>query len=123
LQRQGADLVAGLLARHGAPGERPVAGGVQDGAAGAPGGTALPAEAARRQSSPQAAGDDGLLVQLAGRLEASDMQAVEWMDRIRLEGLPSLDPADLEALGDAVDRLEFERALGLCRALMASEVS
>jgi CheY-like chemotaxis protein len=123
LQRQGADLVAGLLARHGARGERHVAGAVQDGAAGAPGGTAIPAEAARLQSSPQAGGDEGLLVQLAGRLEASDMQAVEWMDRIRLEGLPSLQTADLEALGEAVDRLDFERALGLCRALMASEVS
>jgi HPt (histidine-containing phosphotransfer) domain-containing protein len=124
LRSQGAELVALLLATPVAVPSRPES-------------TSLPALDPAQAGLVQAADApqdeavaDGasvlqrLLGQLASHLEASDMQAVEWMERLRVEGVEhGADVAsDLEALGDAVDRLDFERALGLCQAMMASEV-
>jgi HPt (histidine-containing phosphotransfer) domain-containing protein len=95
---EGAALLPLLL---GAP-----AGAADDPATGQAPPPALPPEARRE-----------LLGELFGLLQASDMRALQLLERL-LSAPSGLPPSGLQALEASIERLDFDRASSLCRSLI-----
>jgi PAS domain S-box-containing protein len=87
------------------------------------GGTAVPeagkapTQAAPRVSAPLDAATRGLLSELCGLLERSDMEVLQQFAQQR-EALAALSETRLAQLEDAMQDLDFERALEVCRNVL-----